>query len=72
MVMMIDRSPEGRDTGEGLESAVQDKTTRELIVMLIAEVRMLRLAMVRRGTAIDLGDLSDLEADVPASWIEGD
>ena len=72
MTMMIDRNPEGRDTGEGLVDAVEDKSARELLMDLLKEIRLLRLAMVRRGTALDLGDLSELEAIADPLWVEGD
>ena len=46
MTMMVDRNPEGRDTAEGFQSAVQDKSARELLLEILIELKKIRLAMV--------------------------
>ena len=68
---MVDRNSQGRDTGEGFVEAVEEKTVRELLIELISHVKLLRLAMVRRGTAQDLGDLDALEGEMDPTWVEG-
>ena len=50
----------------------EDKDVRELLIEILMALRLLRLAMVLRGTAVDLGDRSQLEAEVDPTWIEGE
>ena len=69
---MMDRNPQGRDTAEGFVDAVEEKTVRELLLELISQVRLLRLAMVKIGTALDLGDRDVLEAEVDPDWVGED
>ena len=69
---MVNRNVEGRDTGEGFKTSVQDKDVRELLIEILMELRMHRLSDVRKGTTSDLGDRAELEADVDPSWIEGE
>ena len=49
MTMMIDRNPEGRETGEGFVDAVEDRTVGELLAELIEQIRLLRHEMTAAG-----------------------
>lgn len=56
MTNLVDRNPQGRDTGAGFVDEVEEKSVQELLVELIDEVRKLRFAMVLADTAVDLED----------------
>ena len=51
---------------------LEDRPIQELLTELIREFKLLRLAGVRKGILADLGDLSELEALIDSSQMEGD
>ena len=61
---MIDRNPQGRDTGaEGVADAVRDRNAEDILLSIERQLKLLRLSLLLPDHAADLGDNEDLTAE---------